>query len=476
MALEFCSWTYLDGRIVPTELARLPVDNHALNFGTAAFEALRVYPTPNGSKILGLDLHLNRLRLSMLSLGLSPVEPEAIIKALWQAISANNLEQGYVRLLVYPNGNCLGLDPSPFPSAALVMAWRSDSSGFLPPLTLGISHIRRPPAGSTLARGKISGFYAVEAAADRNAKKLGFDGNLMLNPDGTICEMTGANIFIVKDSILYTPVLPQSIDGVTRRLVIELASELNIPVKEVPLPLGDLMVADEVFVSGTYHEIRPVSAVGGQVIGSQLPGSVTQLLQERFQKIFHNPDDAIASRWLTGTVIEKSTPKPVAQKLHQIRAAELTDISGVIAGINSLLAELKGVTEFQLPAEATAVCQRVIEGKYPGAIFIANPEGDNDSILGLITLTVQEAIHVAGQFVLIQELWVHPDHRSQNIGENLIQAVETYAHEQGISRLEVCLPTHEFPRFSNTHHFYQKSGFEDFGPRMRKLLGSSITI
>ena len=476
MALEFCSWTYLDGRIVPTELARLPVDNHALNFGTAAFEALRVYPTPNGSKILGLDLHLNRLRLSMLSLGLSPVEPEAIIKALWQAISANNLEQGYVRLLVYPNGNCLGLDPSPFPSAALVMAWRSDSSGFLPPLTLGISHIRRPAAGSTLARGKISGFYAVEAAADRNAKKLGFDGNLMLNPDGTICEMTGANIFIVKDSILYTPVLPQSIDGVTRRLVIELASELNIPVKEVPLPLGDLMVADEVFVSGTYHEIRPVSAVGGQVIGSQLPGSVTQLLQERFQKIFHNPDDAIASRWLTGTVIEKSTPKPVAQKLHQIRAAELTDILGVIAGINSLLAELKGVTEFQLPAEATAVCQRVIEGKYPGAIFIANPEGDNDSILGLITLTVQEAIHVAGQFVLIQELWVHPEHRSQNIGENLIQAVETYAHEQGISRLEVCLPTHEFPRFSNTHHFYQKSGFEDFSPRMRKLLGSSITI
>lgn len=476
MALEFCSWTYLDGRIVPTELARLPVDNHALNFGTAAFEAFRLYSTANGSKILGLDLHLNRLRLSMLSLGLSPVEPEAIIKALWQTVSANNLEQGYIRLLVYPNGNCLGLDPSPFPSAALVMAWRSDSSGFLPPLTLGISHIRRPEAGSTLARGKISGFYAVEAAADRNAKKLGFDGNLMLNPDGTICEMTGANIFIVKNSVLYTPILPQSIDGVTRRLVIEFANRLNIPVREVPLPLGDLMVADEVFVSGTYHEIRPVSAVGGQVLGGQFPGPVTQLLQERFQKMLNNPGDEMASRWLTGTVLEKSTPKSDPEKVYQIRSAELADVPAVLAGIGSLLAELKGIPEFQLPAEATAICQRVIEGKYPGAIFIANPEGDNDSILGLITLTVQEAIHVAGQFVLIQELWVHPDHRSQNIGENLIQAVETYAHEQGISRLEVCLPTHEFPRFSNTHHFYQKSGFEDFGPRMRKLLGSSITI
>ena len=470
MALEFCSWTYLDGRIVPTELARLPVDNHALNFGTAAFEAFRLYPTVNGSKILGLDLHLNRLRLSMLSLGLSPVEPEAIIKALWQAVSANNLQQGYVRLLVYPNGNCLGLDPSPFPSAALVMAWRSDSSGFLPPLTLGISHIRRPEAGSTLARGKISGFYAVEAAADRNAKKMGFDGNLMLNPDGTICEMTGANIFIVKDSVLYTPLLPQSIDGVTRRLVIEFANRLNIPVREVPLPLGDLMVADEVFVSGTYHEIRPVSAVDRQILGSQFPGPVTQLLQERFQEMLNNPEDEMASRWLSGTVLEKSTPKAVSQQAYQIRSAELTDIPGVIAGVGSLLAELKGVSEFQLPASSAEICQRLIEGKYPGTIFVANLPGNHDSILGLITLTVQEAIHVGASYILIQELWVHPDHRSQNIGENLIQAVETYCEQKGLARIEVCLPTHEFPGFSNTHHFYQKSGFEDFGPRMLKRI------
>lgn len=83
MALEFCSWTYLNGRIMPTELACLPADNHAVNFGTAAFEAFRLYLSPNGSKLLGLDLHLNRLRLSMLSLGLSPIEPEQIIKALW---------------------------------------------------------------------------------------------------------------------------------------------------------------------------------------------------------------------------------------------------------------------------------------------------------------------------------------------------------------------------------------------------------
>lgn len=470
MALEFCSWTYLNGRIVPTELACLPADNHAVNFGTAAFEAFRVYLTPNGSKILGLDLHLNRLRVSMSSLGLSPIEPEEITKALWQTINQNNVQQGYVRLLVYPNGNCLALDPSPFPSAAMVLAWRSDSSGFLGPLTLGISHIRRPLAGSTLSRAKISGFYAIEAAADRNAKQQGFDGNLMLNPDGTICEMTGANIFIVKDSILYTPLLPQSIDGVTRRLVIELANKLSIPVKEVPLPLGDLMVADEVFVTGTYHQIRPVAAVGGQALGSEFPGTITQLLQERFQKMLDNPDDEIAFRWLTGSVLEKSQPKPITQQAYQIRSAELTDIPGIVAGISSLLAEIRGIPEFQLPASAADLCQRLIEGKYPGAIFVANPQGDDRSIVGVITLTLQESIHVTGTYILIQELWVHPDCRSQNIGEKLMAAVETYSRQQGISRIEVCLPTHEFPTFSSTYHFYQKSNFHDFGPRMRKML------
>ncbi len=78
---------------------------------------------------------------------------------------------------------------------------------------------------------------------------------------------------------------------------------------------------------------------------------------------------------------------------------------------------------------------------------MANPQGDNHSILGLITLAVQEAINVESSYVLIQELCVHPDRRSQNIGDNLMQAVETYSRQQGIYRIEVCLPTHEFLPF-----------------------------
>ena len=68
----------------------------------------------------------------------------------------------------------------------------------------------------------------------------------------------------------------------------------------------------------------------------------------------------MASRWLTGTVLEKSTPKSDTEKVYQIRSDQLADVPAVLAGIGSLLAELKGIPEFQLPAEATAICQRVI--------------------------------------------------------------------------------------------------------------------
>ncbi|MCC5637007.1 GNAT family N-acetyltransferase [Nostoc sp. CHAB 5844] len=470
MTLEPCSWTYLDGCLIPQQLASLSADNHAINFGTAAFEAFRLYYTPNNSKILGINFHLNRLQVSMLSLGLSCIEPEEITQALWQTINQNNLQQGYLRLLVYPNGNCLGLDPSQHRSAALILAWRTQNSGFLTPLTLGISHIRRPSAGSTLSRAKISGLYAIEAAAHRLAKSQGFDDALILNPDGTICEMTGANIFLVKDSILYTPILPQSIDGVTRRLVIELASTMSIPVKEVPLPLGDLLIADEVFVTGTYHGIRPVSAVAGQLFNNKIPGPITQQLQERFQKMLDNPEDVMASRWLTGLILEKSTSKPVPQLRYQIRPAQLTDVSALVLSISSLIAELRGVSEIQLPTESTEVCQRIIQGHSSGAIFIAHLEQEDHSILGLITLTVQEAIHVGGTYGLIQELWVHPAYRNQTIGENLIRSVEMYCRQQGLSQIEVGLPNFSFHNFSSTHHFYQKSGFLDSGSRMRKML------
>jgi branched-chain amino acid aminotransferase len=89
----------------------------------------------------------------------------------------------------------------------------------------------------------------------------------------------------------------------------------------------------------------------------------------------------------------------------------------------------------------------------------------------LITLTTQEAIHIGGTYGLIQELWVHPAHRNQNIGENLIKALEIYCLQQRISRIEVGLPTYDFHSFSSTYHFYQKSGFMDSGPRMQKMIG-----
>ena len=93
---------------------------------------------------------------------------------------------------------------------------------------------------------------------------------------------------------------------------------------------------------------------------------------------------------------------------------------------------------------------------------------DEASLIGVITLTIQEAIHVGGAYVLIQDLWVHPNYRSHGVGAKLIEAVETYSRERKLTDLEVCLPRHRFPNFPRTYHFYESCGFAEIGPRMRK--------
>ena len=97
------------------------------------------------------------------------------------------------------------------------------------------------------------------------------------------------------------------------------------------------------------------------------------------------------------------------------RSAELTDIHGIVAGVCSLVAEIKGTPEFQLPATAAEVCQRLIEGKYPGAIFVANPQGDNDSIHGFNHLN-RARNDSCGKFLSANSgILVIPNYRSQNM-------------------------------------------------------------
>ncbi|TPG68275.1 GNAT family N-acetyltransferase [Brevibacillus laterosporus] len=151
-----------------------------------------------------------------------------------------------------------------------------------------------------------------------------------------------------------------------------------------------------------------------------------------------------------------------------VRSANENDVEQVLRAICSLLTELRGDSEAPLPSSAQNVVHHLIDPTTQGAIFLAETATPERTCIGCITLSVQEAIHLGGRYALIQELWVHPEFRSAAIGAALVLAVEEYCRENNLKSLEVCLPKRNFITFEKTIGFYQKVGFNELGPRMRK--------
>lgn len=467
--LKPCYWVYLDGRFIPSGQALFRADSHALHYGTAAFESFRVYDTPLGPGVVGVAQHLKRLELSLRSLGAAEVDMQEVEDALSGIITRNRVKEAYLRLLVYPAGDCARLDHSQYSSKILLLGWEISGPRCPAPLSLTISDLHRPPANCVLPRAKLSGFYAAYASAHVSARAQGFDDALILHNDGTVCEVTGANIFLVRDSVIFTPILPHSIEGVTRALVMELAARLGITVTQTILPPEDLMAADEAFITGTFYGIRAVSSVARRKLSPAAPGTITKAIQTAFEKMLNEPESEMGRVWIYP--VSLSEPQALAEASgprFRVREARSQDVARVIAGVESLLAELRGMPDTALPSGAEDVCRRTVGGRLPGAIFVAESSSDKDRLAGLVSLTVQESIHAGGPYALIQDLWVHQSDRSNGVGAALIQAVESYCRKHQLTNLEVCLPKYHFSNLPGTSAFYTACGFSEVGPRMRK--------
>ncbi|ARV58883.1 hypothetical protein BZZ01_09785 [Nostocales cyanobacterium HT-58-2] len=470
VTLSPCPWTYVDGAFVAAKQAMLPVDSHALHFGTAAFESIRLYRTLGEPCIIGLQQHLERMRLSLLALGLQMPHQDAS-EIVWQSVIRNKMEEGYLRILAYPVGDCLRLDPSSYRTALMVLGWYVQGERFLPPLTLGITHLRRSQAGSTLGKAKITGKYAIDASAHSFVRAQGFDDALMLHEDGTVCEVTGANLFIVREGALLTPPITQSIDGITRHLFLDLARHLKIPIHIVPLSVEEVWAADEMFITGTFHGIRPVASMGSRLFRECTPGPVTRQLQKRFELLLEDIEDPLGLVWLSKLPTSTQVPKlPSPSKAYGVRLANAKDVPQVIAGINSLLKELSLGKAADLNSKAIETCHHLLDPQKPGTVVVSYPLDAPDTIVGLLTLCVQEAIRTEGNYGIISELWVHPEYRSQSIGTILIEAVLSYCRNQDIRRIEVGLPNQAFAELDRTHRFYKAHGFQEIGLRMRYIL------
>ncbi len=280
------SKVYINGTLYDKEDAKVSVYDHGLLYGDGVFEGMRSY----GGKVFRLAEHIRRLYDSARAIWLEiPITQEQMAEAVNQTLAANNLVDGYIRLVVTRGAGTLGLDPNRTSNPQVIII--ADKISLYPEEfyekgleIVTASTIRNHPAALNPRIKSLN--YLNNILAKIEGLKAGCIEALMLNTKGEVAECTGDNIFIVRDGVVYTPSLDAGIlGGITRDAVIELARESGRKVVEGPLTRHDVYVADECFLTGTAAEVVPVVKIDNRVIGTGTPGPVTRDLKERFHRL-----------------------------------------------------------------------------------------------------------------------------------------------------------------------------------------------
>lgn len=277
---------WIDGKLYDKADAKISVFDHCVLYGDGIFEGIRIY---NGC-IFRLREHLERLWSSARYIRLDiPMSYDEMVDALKETIKANNLTNGYIRLVVTRGEGDLGLDPRLCPKATVFiiaanikMYPQSDYENGLEVITVATNRTNlsafNPRVKSCNYLNNIMGKMEGQLANVREA--------IMLNQDGYAVECTGDNIFIVKDRVVYTsPIWLGPLRGITRDAVIELADKEGLTVKEEPFTRFEIYDADEMFLTGTAAEVIPVVKVDGRPIADGHPGEITKTLIQRFHEI-----------------------------------------------------------------------------------------------------------------------------------------------------------------------------------------------
>jgi branched-chain amino acid aminotransferase len=223
--------------------------------------------------------------------------------AVIDTIKANDIGECYVRPIAYYGYGKMGVNPLPNKVSIAIAVWKwdeylkEDKTGN--GVRLMVSNWNRIDSRSMPMLAKATANYANSALARVEALKAGFDEAIMLNVSGMVVEASAENIFIVRDSSLITPPITSgALDGITRNSILTLAGEHNIPYEVRDIPRDELYLADELFLTGTAAEVKPVGEVDNRMIGDGKIGIITKRLEALFEAAVHGNDRKFSGIWL----------------------------------------------------------------------------------------------------------------------------------------------------------------------------------
>lgn len=280
------SLIWKDGEFVDWDEAQTHVLSHALHYGTGLFEGCRLYETEAGSAIFRFDDHIDRLfQTADIHLMEIPYSKQEIKEATLELIRKQNMDEAYVRPIVYRGYDKIGLNPTDCQVEVAIAAVPSSSYLTEDGLDTFVSSWRRFDSNVSPTQAKTTGMYVNSALANQEAVRNGYDEAIFLNQNGNVSEGPGENLFMVNDGELYTVGPSGSVlDGITKRTVIQLAEEDGIEVHDrASIDRSELYTSDELFFTGTAAEIKPIRTVDDRVVTDETPGSVTERVKNMYE-------------------------------------------------------------------------------------------------------------------------------------------------------------------------------------------------
>jgi branched-chain amino acid aminotransferase len=275
---------FLDGAFIKATEAKADLFSQTLHYGFGVFEGIRAYHTVNGTKIFKAHEHYERLLRSCELVNIPMTYGvEELTQLSYQVLEKNNLSSAYLRPLVFCSPNMSLTAPKEV--SVMIAAWEWGKYFSHQSLRVCISTVQRPNPKSLKVDAKVCGHYVNSIMATMEAKGRGFDEGLMLDGNGFVAEGPGANFFFEKDGVLYTPPLGNILPGITRKTVLDICVELDMPVEEKYFRPEELFEADSAFFCGTAAEIAAIESIEGQPMNKPWKNSMGSIVQQAYKSI-----------------------------------------------------------------------------------------------------------------------------------------------------------------------------------------------
>jgi len=290
---------YFGTRVGPISDATLSITSSAVLYGLSVYTVLPAsLTTERGLVAFRLGDHYRRLVNSARIIGIDTFEPEwteeRFVQAVEEVVLANEVtEDVFIRVSVHVSEELPGTRSRGMATLLSMFVYRAEPILPQDGARLKTSVWRRIPDYAIPSRSKVNGAYVNSVLAKQDAIDSGYDDCIFLDAAGHVCELSAANIFLVRDGVLITPSTASDLlEGINRSTVLLIAQRLGIETSEREVDLTELYIADEVFACGTSTYIAPVVEVDARILNGNSVGPVTERIRREYLAVLRGEDDA----------------------------------------------------------------------------------------------------------------------------------------------------------------------------------------